>query len=59
MGYFSGKGLPFFGYVIPGRKDPIPFIAGNSYKTHKWAGQALQYLIPAHFAGTAFHVAKG
>jgi cytochrome b561 len=20
MGYFSGKGLPFFGYTIPGKK---------------------------------------
>jgi cytochrome b561 len=59
MGYFSGKGLPFFGYLIPGKKEPVGEIAGLAYKTHKWAGQVLQYLIPLHIAGAGVHVVKG
>jgi len=27
MGYFGGKGLPFFGYTIPGKKEPNGWIA--------------------------------
>ena len=38
MGYFSGKGLPFFGFSIPGSKTPNGDVAGLAYKTHKWAG---------------------
>jgi cytochrome b561 len=41
MGYFSGKGIPFFGLTIPGKKEPIGDIAKYAYKTHVWAGTAL------------------
>lgn len=38
MGYFGGKGMPFFGYTIPGKAEPVGEIAKWSFKTHKWAG---------------------
>jgi hypothetical protein len=41
MGYFSGKGLPFFGFLIPGTSKPNFDIAGFSYKIHGYSGTAL------------------
>lgn len=41
MGYFGGKGLPFFGYAIPGasKENVNGAIAGNAFWVHKQAGQ--------------------
>lgn len=37
MGYYGGRGLPFFGYTIPGgEKDTV--LAGQAFKIHKQAG---------------------
>lgn len=44
MGYFGGKGVPFFGLAtIPGAQgdDKRPAIAKQAYKNHKLAGEAL------------------
>lgn len=36
MGYFGGKGLPFFGFgTIPGAASPNGAIAGQAFKIHK------------------------
>ena len=48
MGYFGGKGIPFFGYHIPGASEPCPVIAKNAFWSHGWVGLALEYLIPVH-----------
>ena len=32
MGYYGGKGLPFFGYTIPGAEVPDGNIAKNAFK---------------------------
>ena len=56
MGIFGGRGIPFFNFgTIPGVKKPVKAIAGNSYKTHKWAGKALQYVVPFHMGAVGYH----
>uniref|UniRef100_A0A7S2TWJ3 Cytochrome b561 bacterial/Ni-hydrogenase domain-containing protein n=2 Tax=Lotharella oceanica TaxID=641309 RepID=A0A7S2TWJ3_9EUKA len=64
MGYYGGKGLPFFGYKIPGkpkaqRTKDDGAIAKNSFKLHKQAGQLFEYLTPIHIGAAAFHSIKG
>jgi cytochrome b561 len=60
MGYFGGKGLPFFGLHIPGKAEPIGAIAKTAYVNHKRVGQVLEYaLLPAHIAGAGFHAVRG
>jgi len=64
MGYYGGKGLPFFGSKIPGipkeqRNDNTKSIAKNSFKIHKQAGQYFEYLVPIHVGAAGFHAAKG
>lgn len=61
MGYFGGKGLPFFGYHIAGAPDDKKDgeVAKNAFKVHKQAGQALEYLTLAHFGATGWHLFKG
>lgn len=59
MGYFGGKGLPFFGMTIPGKAQPVPDIAKTAFKTHKWAGQAFEYFLPIHIGAAFYHRFKG
>lgn len=59
MGYFGGKGLPFFFTTIPGAEKANGAIAKQSFKFHKLIGHYGQYLIPLHLAGTATHIMKG
>lgn len=59
MGYYGGKGLPFFWTTISGAPEANKSIAGNSFKIHKQAGVLLEYMIPLHLAGSAFHAVKG
>ena len=59
MGYFGGKGLPFFGAHIAGAAEPNKDVAKNAFKFHKKMGQVLEYLIPLHIAGTVFHMFQG
>ena len=54
MGYFGGKGLPFFFTTIPGatKEQKNPKIAKNAYKYHKQFGQFFEYVRPiAYWSG--------
>eukprot|EP00854_Cymbomonas_tetramitiformis_P034420 gene34420-biopygen29274 len=59
MGYFGGKGLPFFGNVIPGASEPDGKIAGTAFKYHKLVGSWFPYLIPIHISGAMAHTFAG
>ena len=65
MGYFGGKGLPFFGTTISGivhtdeTKKGNQKIAGQAFKIHKTLGTYGKFLIPLHAAGAVQHAARG
>lgn len=59
MGYYGGKGLPFFTTTIPGAPTPDGAIAKQAFSIHKQAGVYGKYLIPMHVAGAAKHVVMG
>jgi len=63
MGYYGGKGVPFFGlYTIPGKADKTKEdgqFAGKMFKWHKQAGAWLWYLIPLHVGGALQHSLRG
>jgi len=61
MGYYGGKGLPFFFTTIPGasKEDKNGKLAGWSWKIHKYFGVALEYLLPIHVGAVGFHALKG
>eukprot|EP00951_Prasinocladus_malaysianus_P028758 scaffold263395_cov33-Prasinocladus_malaysianus.AAC.1 len=46
MGYYGGKGVPFFGYTIPGAgpENKDGKFAGKAFKVHKKVGQAFEFL---------------
>ena len=55
-GYYSGKGLPFFGLgTIPGAAKPNPDIAKQAYKTHTFAGFYFEALVALHTIGAFSH----
>ena len=59
MGYYGGKGLPFFGYKISGAEVPNKQIASNAFKRHKNVGELLTYFLPLHVGAVGFHFFKG
>lgn len=59
MGYFGGKGLPFFYTTLPGATEKNGTIAKYAFEVHHYAGQAMEYLLVAHLGGVAFHMMKG
>jgi len=62
MGYYGGKGIPFYGYTIPGKADRTKEdgkFAGTMFKWHKWTGQFLPYIIPVHVGAAGYHALKG
>jgi len=63
MGYYGGKGVPFFGlYTIPGKADKSKedgAFAGQMFKWHKWLGGFLWYLVPIHVGAAAVHTIRG
>ena len=63
MGYYGGKGVPFFGvYTFPGKADKTKedgAFAGSMFKWHKWAGSYLWYLPPVHVAAALQHYFRG
>jgi len=61
MGYYGGKGIPFFWTHVPGasERDKNGKLAGNAYKTHKLVGQGLEYMIPLHIGGGLMHLLRG
>jgi cytochrome b561 len=59
MGYFGGKGLPFFVGTIPGAAVPSKDTAGSAYSIHKLVGSYGKFLIPVHVAGVSAQTARG
>jgi cytochrome b561 len=59
MGYYGGRGLPFWWTTIPGKEKPDGAIAKSAYSYHKKAGVVLEYLIPLHLLGVVAHLARG
>eukprot|EP00581_Thalassiosira_minuscula_P007551 CAMPEP_0183703770 /NCGR_PEP_ID=MMETSP0737-20130205/1386_1 /TAXON_ID=385413 /ORGANISM="Thalassiosira miniscula, Strain CCMP1093" /LENGTH=181 /DNA_ID=CAMNT_0025930567 /DNA_START=203 /DNA_END=748 /DNA_ORIENTATION=- len=59
MGYFGGKGLPFFVTTIPGAATPNGGIAKQSFSIHKTLGTYGKYLIPLHIGGALKHSVSG
>jgi len=59
MGYFGGKGLPFFGYTIPGAAEKDGKLAGQAFKIHKQAGLFFEYLTALHVGAAVTHLIRG
>lgn len=63
MGYYGGKGVPFFWqFTIPGKADKTKedgAFAGKMFSWHKQAGGFLYYIVPIHIGGALVHVFKG
>eukprot|EP01084_Bolivina_argentea_P149513 261176_1 len=61
MGYYGGKGLPFFFTTIPGvdKENTRGDIAKQAFWIHKQVGTYGKYLIPLHIGAAGAHVVKG
>lgn len=65
MGYYGGKGLPFFTTTIPGivkteeNKASTGNIAKNSFKLHKTLGTYGKYVVPVHVGAAFMHYFRG
>ena len=59
MGYFGGKGLPFFTTVIPGAATSDGKLAGRAFKLHKQMGYYYQLFVPLHVGAVGVHALKG
>ena len=59
MGYYGGKGLPFFFTTIPGAQTKNGDIAKQSFSIHKTLGTYGKYLIPIHIGGAMKHSLAG
>jgi 1,2-dihydroxy-3-keto-5-methylthiopentene dioxygenase len=65
MGYYGGKGLPFFGTTLSGvvstdeTKAANGAIAKQSFKLHKTIGTYGKFLIPAHVGAAFMHYFRG
>jgi cytochrome b561 len=59
MGYYGGKGLPFFFTTIDGAKETNGAIAKQSFQIHKQLGIYGKYLIPLHIGAAAVHAGRG
>lgn len=59
MGYFGGKGLPFFGMVIPGAEKRDGKLAGQAFKIHKQMGYYYELFVPLHIGAVGIHALKG
>ena len=59
MGYYGGKGLPFFWTTIPGAEKANGNIAKQSFSIHKTLGTYGKYLIPIHVGGAVKHSLTG
>lgn len=55
MGYYGGKGLPFFYTTVPGAAKADGAIAKQSFKFHKLIGHYGQYIVPAHVGAVGYH----
>ena len=57
MGYFGGKGLPFFFTTIPGAEKANGAVAKQAFGIHKQAGQLFEYIVPLHVGAIVFQFA--
>lgn len=59
MGYYGGKGLPFFGVTIPGASKRDGKLAGRAFKLHKQLGWYYEMFVPLHVGAVGVHALKG
>ena len=59
MGYYGGKGLPFFTTTIPGAEQVNGDIAKQAFQLHKQVGTYGKYLVPLHAGAATMHFARG
>ena len=62
MGYFGGKGLPFFTQTLAATEDGKARngeVAKQAFSIHKTVGTYGKFLVPLHVAGTGYHVIRG
>ena len=62
MGYYGGKGLPFFFTTISGAKkeNKDGKLAKNAWYYHKQVGQFFEYFfVPLHIGAVGFHFLRG
>eukprot|EP00484_Ammonia_sp_Unknown_P028453 CAMPEP_0197031716 /NCGR_PEP_ID=MMETSP1384-20130603/10636_1 /TAXON_ID=29189 /ORGANISM="Ammonia sp." /LENGTH=180 /DNA_ID=CAMNT_0042461283 /DNA_START=277 /DNA_END=819 /DNA_ORIENTATION=+ len=59
MGYYGGKGIPFFWTKIEGAKEGNKTIAKNSWKLHKKLGVFFEALVALHACGAVAHLMMG
>ena len=59
MGYFGGKGLPFFFTTIPGAEKADGGIAKKAFWWHKNVGYYGKFVVPLHIGASVTHLARG
>jgi cytochrome b561 len=60
MGYYSGKGLPFFWKTLDGAPKADGATAKQAFQIHKQVGSYLQYVVPLHAGAVGYHfIVKG
>eukprot|EP00041_Stephanoeca_diplocostata_P009792 m.152929 g.152929 ORF g.152929 m.152929 type:complete len:283 (-) comp17900_c0_seq1:403-1251(-) len=59
MGYYGGKGIPFFAWDIPAAEQTDKAIAGMAYKRHKQFGEYFEYFVPLHVGASVMHAMRG
>lgn len=59
MGWYSGKGLPFFGTTFKGAAVPDGKKAKEYYGLHTRLGKLFTLLLPVHIGASALHAWKG
>ena len=59
MGYYGGKGLPFFWTTLDGATTANGKLAGQAYSIHKTMGTYGKFLIPIHIGGAVKHSLTG
>ena len=65
MGYYGGKGLPFFTTTLPGvvktdeNKKSTGNIVKNAFKLHKTLGSYGKYVVPVHVGAAVMHSVRG
>jgi cytochrome b561 len=59
MGYYGGKGLPFFFTTLSGATEANGEIAKRSFQIHKQLGTYGKFLVPLHVGASTWHYFRG
>ncbi|GAB5032615.1 cytochrome b561 [Nannochloropsis oceanica] len=59
MGYYGGKGLPFFWTTLDGAATANGEVAKQAFSIHKTMGTYGKYLIPLHVGAAGAHAVRG